>query len=76
MPVPIQIDDDAYAIAQAFAEQAHCSVASAVSRLVLKSDFAGATPDGPTTDSVVRFPLVRGARTITSEAVARLGDES
>ena len=72
MPTAIQIDDQAYAIAKAFAEQTHCSIASAVSSLVVKSGFSGGRKERADGDAAIRFPLVRGARTITSEDVARL----
>lgn len=75
MPVAVQIDDDAYAIAKAFAEEAHCSVAIAVSRLVVKSRFLTGNPDSTKPNSDVRFPLVKGTREITADQVARLQDD-
>ena len=75
MPPAIQLDDEAYALAKAFAEEAHCSIASAVSRLVVKSGFRVARKQNSEVNSIVKFPLVHGARPITAEDVARLEDE-
>ena len=75
MPFTIQIDDQAYAVAKAFAEQAHCSIASAVSSLVVKSGASAAKTSPPPNDATIRFPLAHGARAITPEMVARLEDE-
>lgn len=76
MPVAVQIDDDAYAIAMVFAEQAHCSVATAVSRLVVKSAFQTGKAEAAKPNSAVRFPLVKGTRAITAEQIAQLEDGS
>lgn len=76
MPFPIQLDDEAYASAKAFAEQTHCTIANAASRLVVKSGFSGGKKERTTVDPAIRFPLVHGAHPITAEDVARLEDAS
>ncbi|MES2707297.1 MAG: hypothetical protein V4726_11915 [Verrucomicrobiota bacterium] len=76
MSIAVQIDDNAYAIAKAFAEQAHCSVAVAVSRLVVESGFRPVKSETIMTNSAARFPLVKGIRVITAEQVAQLEDKS
>ena len=75
MPIAVQIDDDAYAIAKAFAEESHCSVAIAVSTLVVKSGFKARTAGATYPATTLRFPLVRGIRKIDAEDVAQLEDE-
>lgn len=77
MSPAIQLEDDAYAIAAAYAQNEHCSISTAVSKLVVKSGL-GFNKKGTaaTKGDDVRFPLVRGARTITSGDVACLEDES
>lgn len=76
MPLAIQLDDEAYAVAKAFAEQTHCSLGSAVSRLVLISGFGGGGKERTGGNGTIRFPLVHGVRPITAEDVAGLEDEA
>ncbi len=73
MPPAIQLDDRAYAIAKEYAEQARCSLASAVNTLVVKSGGDVVPQFG--NDASIRFPLVHGTRPITNDDVARLDEE-
>ena len=77
MNTALLLEDDAYAIAKAYADAEHCTVSDAASKLVVKSGFArrqSSRTNPP--KSEIRFPLVRGARPITPEDVARLQDEA
>ena len=77
MLVAIQLDDEAFAVAQAFADQEHCSIGSAVNKLVVRSShLRNRHSPSSATVSEVRFPLVTGGKVIVPEDVARLQDES
>lgn len=73
----LQLDDEAYAIAEAHAEAQHCSISAAVSKLVVQSGFAARKDSRANSDAPeIRFPLVRGKSTITAEHVFGLEEET
>jgi hypothetical protein len=74
MNLALQLDDNAYAVAKAYADEQRCSMSDAVSKLVLKSGFV-VRETTPRKGGEIRFPLVRGRKPITPEDVDRLQDE-
>jgi hypothetical protein len=74
MNLALQLDDNAYAVAKAYADAQHCSMSDAVSKLVLKAGFA-VRETSLRKGGEIRFPLVRGKKPIAPEDVHRLQDE-
>jgi hypothetical protein len=75
MSLAVQLDEDAYAVAMAYAKKEHCSIGRAVSKLVLNSKMGVGKEASSTPVVDIHFPLVRGSKPITPEDVASLEDE-
>ncbi|MCC6622432.1 MAG: antitoxin [Deltaproteobacteria bacterium] len=72
MRLSVNLEDDLYAIAKSLASAERCSISEAVNRLVRR----GLTPPSRPSRKRSGFPVVRGARPISSDEVYRIeGDE-